>query len=192
MPGSTYSKERSFHLLEGIMNLFESFKGQNGRNHSIFQKTVFYKQILDFHCPSKILCQTSKLWNFVKITAPIHGGDPIAEVQVMDVSLSALISWFMKSIIEFLNNYNLHAIIYTSLILIYIKSKKFILLYYKKCITMLFLIGKSFSSLAIIQLHALSLLQKTLQIRDKFFLYMDPSLCHFILRTVYCGLKTLK
>ncbi len=32
----------------------------------------------------------------------------------------------------------------------------------------------SFKSLAIIQLHALSLLQKTVQIRDQFFLYMDP------------------
>ncbi len=32
-----------------------------------FEKTVFYKQILDFHCPSKILCHTSKLW---KITGP--------------------------------------------------------------------------------------------------------------------------
>jgi hypothetical protein len=31
--------------------------------------------------------------------------------------------------------------------------------------------GQPFKSLAIIQLHALSLLQKTLQIRDQFFLY---------------------
>jgi hypothetical protein len=41
---------------------------------------------------------------------------------------------------------------------------------------MLFLIGQPFQSLAVIQLHALSLLQKTVQIRDKFFLYMDPEL----------------
>jgi hypothetical protein len=33
-------------------------------------KNGFYKQILDFHCPSKILCHTSILWNFVKITGP--------------------------------------------------------------------------------------------------------------------------
>ncbi len=36
--------------------------------------------------------------------------------QVIDLSLCALISWFMKSIIRFLNNSNLHAIICTSLI----------------------------------------------------------------------------
>jgi hypothetical protein len=30
----------------------------------------FFKQILDFHCPSKILCHTSKFCNFVKITGP--------------------------------------------------------------------------------------------------------------------------
>ncbi len=46
--------------------------------------------------------------------------------------------------------------------------------------TMLFLVKQSFNSiqfkcnLAIIQLHALSLLQKTVHIRDQFFLYMDP------------------
>ncbi len=39
---------------------------------------------------------------------------------------------------------------------------------------MLFLIGQPVLSFAIIQLHALSLLQKMLQIRDQFFLYMDP------------------
>ncbi len=30
----------------------------------------FYMQILKFHCPSKILCHTSKLWNIVKFTGP--------------------------------------------------------------------------------------------------------------------------
>jgi hypothetical protein len=34
--------------------------------------------------------------------------------------------------------------------------------------------GQQCQSLAIIQLHALSLLPKTVQIRDQFFLYMDP------------------
>jgi hypothetical protein len=38
----------------------------------------------------------------------------------------------------------------------------------------LFLIGQPCSSLAIIQIHALSLLQETVQIRNQFFLYMDP------------------
>jgi hypothetical protein len=52
-------EQKSSHLLEGTMNLTEKVK--NGRNRSKFRKTVFYKQILDFHCPSKILCHTSKL-----------------------------------------------------------------------------------------------------------------------------------
>jgi hypothetical protein len=39
----------------------------------------------------------------------------------------------------------------------------------------MFFIGPPFSSLAIIKLHALSLFQKTVQIRNKFFLYMDPN-----------------
>ncbi len=47
---------------------WELKKVKNGRNCSRFRKTK--KQILDFHCPSKILCHTLKLWNFVKITGP--------------------------------------------------------------------------------------------------------------------------
>jgi hypothetical protein len=43
------------------------------------------------------------------------------------------------------------------------------------------LVGQQFYSLAIVQLHALSLLQKTVQIRDQFFLYMDPTgICSII------------
>ncbi len=42
----------------------------------------------------------------------VYGADTIA----IDLSLSALISWFMKSIIGLLNNSNLHAIISTLLI----------------------------------------------------------------------------
>jgi hypothetical protein len=34
-------------------------KPKNGSNHSIFRKTVFYKQVFEFHRPSKFLCQTS-------------------------------------------------------------------------------------------------------------------------------------
>ncbi len=57
-------------MSDGTMNSFKTEKVKNGRNRSKFRKTVFYKQILDFHCPSKILCHTPKLWNFVKITGP--------------------------------------------------------------------------------------------------------------------------
>ncbi len=32
---------------------------KSGSNHSIFRKTVFYKQVLKFQYPSKFLCQTS-------------------------------------------------------------------------------------------------------------------------------------
>ncbi len=42
---------------------------------------------------------------------------------------------------------------------------------------MLFLIGQMFYSLAIIQLHAFLFYKKRFQIRDQFFLYMDPELC---------------
>ena len=64
-------KEKKFSSLRRDNELFwELKKVKNGRNRSKFRKTVFYKQILDFHCPSKILCHTSKLWNFVKITGP--------------------------------------------------------------------------------------------------------------------------
>jgi hypothetical protein len=44
--------------------------------------------------------------------------------QVIDLSLSVLISWFMKSITEFLNYSNLHAIISTSCIIIFHWVKK--------------------------------------------------------------------
>jgi hypothetical protein len=43
----------------------------------------------------------------------VYGADTIA----IDLSLSALFSLFMKLIIGFLNNYNLHAIISTLLII---------------------------------------------------------------------------
>ncbi len=45
-------------------------KGQKWKKPLKISKTVFYKQILDFQCPSKILCHTSNLLNFVKITGP--------------------------------------------------------------------------------------------------------------------------
>ncbi len=64
-------KEKKFSSLGRDNELFwELKKVKNGRNRSKFRKTVFYKQSLDFQCPSKILCHTSNLWNFVKITGP--------------------------------------------------------------------------------------------------------------------------
>jgi hypothetical protein len=53
---STYSKENSFHLKEDTMNLFRNLKGQKWKKLlNISKKGFFYKQRLDFHCPSKIL-----------------------------------------------------------------------------------------------------------------------------------------
>ncbi len=49
----------------------------------------------------------------------VSGADTIA----IDLSLSALISWFIKSNIGFLNNSKLHAIISTSLIIIFHRQK---------------------------------------------------------------------
>ncbi len=66
-------KKKSFHLLERTMNFFESWKrSKMEETAQNFEKRFFYKQILDFHCPSKILCHTSNLWNFVKITGPYY------------------------------------------------------------------------------------------------------------------------
>ncbi len=67
------------------------------------------------------------------VTLSVYGADTIA----IDNSLSALIFWFMKSIIGFLNNYNLHAIFSTLLIINLHGVKKFILLYWKKFKTVL-------------------------------------------------------
>ncbi len=47
------------------------------------------------------------------VIVSVYGTDTIA----IDLSLSTRISWFMKSIIGFLNDYNLHAIISTLLII---------------------------------------------------------------------------
>jgi hypothetical protein len=63
----------------------------------------------------------------------VYGADTIA----IYLSLSALICWFMNSIIGFLNNSNLHALISTLVIINLHWVKKFILLYKKKFITML-------------------------------------------------------
>ncbi len=52
------------------MEFFENQKGQKWKKPLKISKNGFYNQILDFYSPSKILCDTSKLWNFVKITGP--------------------------------------------------------------------------------------------------------------------------
>ncbi len=55
-------KEKKFSSLRRDNELFKELKKvKNGRNRSNVRKTVFYKQTLDFHCPSIILCYTSNL-----------------------------------------------------------------------------------------------------------------------------------
>ncbi len=52
-------QRKKFSSLRRDTELFwELKKVKNGRNCSKCRKTVFYKQILDFHCPSKILWHT--------------------------------------------------------------------------------------------------------------------------------------
>ncbi len=61
-PHSTYYKIKSFHLLEGTVNFYEHLKGQKWKKLlKIWKNSYFYKQILDFHCRSEILCHTSML-----------------------------------------------------------------------------------------------------------------------------------
>ncbi len=69
MPQSTYSKQKIF--ISNRDNV-ENLKGKKWKPVKIVKNCFFYKQILNFLCPSKILCHTSKLWNFVKITGPYY------------------------------------------------------------------------------------------------------------------------
>ncbi len=46
---STYSKKKIFISLKGQWTFLRAEKGQKWKNRSKFRKTVFYKQILDFH-----------------------------------------------------------------------------------------------------------------------------------------------
>ncbi len=62
--------------------LFMNYEAQNGINHSIFRKMVFYKQVLEFHCPSKFLCQTSGRQNHWSLLQT----RPILEVHLHSVS----------------------------------------------------------------------------------------------------------
>ncbi len=99
----------------------------------------------------------------------VCGADTIA----IDLSLSTPISWFMKSIIGFLNNSNLHAIISTLLIinLKWVKKIYFAVLeeIYNNVVphwsAVLISCNHSIT-------HLISFFQKTVQIRDQFFLYL--------------------
>jgi hypothetical protein len=51
MPGSTYSKEKSFHLLEGLMNLFENLKGQKWKKQLNISKNGVLLTDLRFLLP---------------------------------------------------------------------------------------------------------------------------------------------
>jgi hypothetical protein len=46
MPHSTYSKKKSFHLLEGTMNFFESWERSKMEETAQKFKNDFYKQII--------------------------------------------------------------------------------------------------------------------------------------------------
>jgi hypothetical protein len=51
-----------FCFLEGTMAFLKNLKGQKTEETAqYFKKTGFYKQILDFHSPSKMLCHALKL-----------------------------------------------------------------------------------------------------------------------------------
>ncbi len=81
---------------------------ENASNHSVFHKSVFYLKVLDFHRPTKILCQTSgrqNHWsvlvmhvNYVGTQKLVgHHSQPACEPLVyghhlgMDAGLSALL-----------------------------------------------------------------------------------------------------
>ncbi len=88
--------------------------------------------------------------------------------QVIDLSLSALISWFAKSITGFLNNSNLHAKISTLLIINLFPHIRRNYNYVPH-----FNLLQSFN-------YTLYLFcKKTLQISNQFFLYMDPGFFFF-------------
>ncbi len=53
-------RKKSFHLIVGSVCTFYELKSPKMEATTpVFQKMVFYKQVLEFHCPSKLLCQTS-------------------------------------------------------------------------------------------------------------------------------------
>jgi hypothetical protein len=82
------------------MNTFGEFiKVKNARNRSMFQKKVFISRFKIISWPFKILCHTSKLYNFPKIIGPYWTITCTSKVQEMAGSrLRALITkwWLMR------------------------------------------------------------------------------------------------
>ncbi len=62
-PKRPIQKKKVFISLKSQCVLSMNLKVQNASNHSILRKTVFQKQVLDFHRSSKIECQTSGCQN---------------------------------------------------------------------------------------------------------------------------------
>jgi hypothetical protein len=68
---SRYLKKKSFHFLEGTWTTFCELKGQKWKKLlNVFEKTFFYKQVLDFYRPFQNFMHRSKFLNFVKTTGP--------------------------------------------------------------------------------------------------------------------------
>jgi hypothetical protein len=65
-----FKEKKGVHPMEESLCTFYELKVQNARNHSMFCKTVFCKQVLAFHRPSKILCQTYKRQNHWSLMCP--------------------------------------------------------------------------------------------------------------------------
>jgi hypothetical protein len=66
-------RKKSFHLILGSVRTFYELKSPKWKQPLNISKTVFYKQDLEFHCPSKFLCQTSgrqNHWSLVRSKAP--------------------------------------------------------------------------------------------------------------------------
>jgi hypothetical protein len=61
-------EEKMFHLLEGTINTFWELEGQKWKKPLKMCESGFLKPAFDFWYSYKILCQTSKLRNFVKMT----------------------------------------------------------------------------------------------------------------------------
>ena len=62
MPHSTYPKKKSFHLLEKSVCTFCELKSPKWKQPLNISENGFYKQVLEFHCPSN-LCQTPRRQN---------------------------------------------------------------------------------------------------------------------------------
>ncbi len=61
-------KEKKFSSHNTVGSVyFMNHKVQNGSNHSIFRKTVFYKQVLEFHRHSQFVWRTSGRQNHLPL-----------------------------------------------------------------------------------------------------------------------------